>query len=60
MAARWQVFFSFLSSLRAHQLTFVVAAIADDCDILCLLIWQELFHFSDSKAYVISNTLPLI
>ena len=49
MAARWQVFFvSFLSSLRAHQLTIVivVAAIADDCDILCLLMWQAIFHFS--------------
>ena len=22
------------------------AAIVDDCDILCLLIWQEIFHFS--------------
>ena len=30
--------FSFLSSL--------VAAIAGDCDSLCLLIWQETFHFS--------------
>ena len=21
---------------------------ADDCDILCLLIWQEIFHFSEA------------
>ena len=24
----------------------MVAAIADECDILCLLIWQAIFHFS--------------
>ena len=24
----------------------MVAAIANDCDILCLLTWQEIFHFS--------------
>ena len=24
----------------------LVAAISDDCDILCLLIWQAIFHFS--------------
>ena len=23
------------------------AAITEDCDILCLLIWQEIFHFSE-------------
>ena len=45
MAARWQVFFpswvsSELTSSRGR------AAIADDCDILRLLIWQEIFHFS--------------
>ena len=44
MAARWQVFFpswvpSGLSSSRWR------VAIAEDCDILCLLIWQETFHF---------------
>ena len=43
MAARWQVFFSFLSSLRAHKL---VALIADERDCLYLLIWQEIFHLS--------------
>ena len=43
MAARWQVFFPFLSSLRAHKL---VALIADERDCLCLLIWQETFHLS--------------
>ena len=45
MAAGWQVFFSFLSSLRAQQLTILVAAIASYCDILCLLKWQKIFHF---------------
>ena len=39
LSARSQVFF--LSSLRVHQFT-----ICDDCDILCLLIRQEIFHFS--------------
>ena len=34
MAARWHVFFSFLSSLRAH--CWLVAVIAGDCDMLCL------------------------
>ena len=33
MAARWQVFFSFLSFFRAHQLT-CRTAIANNCDIL--------------------------
>ena len=27
----------------------MVAAIADDRDILCLLIWQEIFHFSGEQ-----------
>ena len=26
----------------------VLPAIADDCNCLCLLIWQEIFHFSYS------------
>ena len=39
----------------------MVAAIADDYGVLCLLIWQEIFHFS--KAFPVcleqnSNTLP--
>ena len=47
MAARWQVFFSFPSSLRA-QLTL------EGCNwwwlwYPCLLIWQEIFHFSDGS-----------
>ena len=49
MAARWQVFFSFLSSLRAHRSPSAVAAIAEDWDILCLLIQQAIFHFSPSS-----------
>ena len=38
----------------------VVAAIADDCDILCLLIWQEIFHFSVKweNAYKAINPMP--
>ena len=39
MTARWQVFFSFLNSLRAHQLT--LASIYDDGGILSLLIWRQ-------------------
>ena len=43
MVANWQVFFvSFLSFLRAHQLNINI----DDCDILCLLISQTIFHLS--------------
>ena len=40
-----------LSFLRPHWLTFrgCRAAIADDCDILCLLIWQETFRFSPPR-----------
>ena len=41
-----QVLFSFLSSLRARQLRVAGGCIPDDCDILCLLIWQVVFHFS--------------
>ena len=40
MAARWQVFFSFLSSLRVHQLTL------EGCN-CWWLTWQEIFHFSN-------------
>ena len=28
----------------------LMAAIADDCDILCSLIWQGIFHFSPHRA----------
>ena len=44
MATRLQVFFP--SFCRAHWLTAAVAVLADDCDILCLLIQQKIFHFS--------------
>ena len=30
----------------AHLWWLVVTAIADDCDIFCLLIWQAIFYFS--------------
>lgn len=36
-----------LSVLRAHQLT--KGSGCSDCDILFLLIWQEIFHFSVSR-----------
>ena len=42
MAASWQVLLSALS-FRCSRWR---AAIIDDCVILCLLIWQEIFHFS--------------
>ena len=37
--------FHILSFLRAHQLI-LEGYIANDCDILCLPIWLEIFHFS--------------
>ena len=45
MAARWQGFFPSWVSLRLTHSRWR-AAIADDCDVLGLLIWQEIFHFS--------------
>lgn len=38
MAARWPSFSSFLAALRA--------GVTDACDLLCLLIAQEIIHFS--------------
>ena len=48
IATRWQVFFPpcVSSGLTGSHWR---AAIADDCDILCLLMWQEIFHLSPSK-----------
>ena len=46
MAARLQVLFSFLSALGLTSSLSMVAAIADGCDILGLLLWQKIFHFS--------------
>ena len=46
MAAGLQVLFSFLGALGLTSSLSMVAAIADGCDILCLLLWQEIFHFS--------------
>ena len=43
-AARWQVFFPSCVPSGLTSSPFVVSAIVDDCDILCLLIWQEMFH----------------
>ena len=42
MATRSQVFFSFLSSLRAQEFT-VENGMDDDCDIL--VYWQKILHF---------------
>ena len=49
VAARRQVFASFLSSFGPTSSLLAVAEIADDCDILCLLICQEIFHFSEAS-----------
>ena len=49
MAPRWQVFFPSSVPSGLTCLPSVVAAIADDCGILCLLIWQQIFHFSASR-----------
>ena len=46
MAARWQVFFSSWVPSRSISSPSLVTAITDDSDILCLLIRQEIFHFS--------------
>ena len=46
MVARWQVFFSFLSSRRAHRLT-LEGCICWWLWHPCLLTWQEMFHFSE-------------
>ena len=39
---RYSLFFSWIPS----GLTILVAAVADDCDVFSLLIWQEVLHFS--------------
>lgn len=39
------------------------AAISDDCDILCLLIWQEVFYFLDLItliAFRFSNSMTTV
>ena len=41
MAAKWQLFFSFLSILRHTSSPFMVAAITDDCDILVYWYGRE-------------------
>ena len=46
MAARLQVFLPSWVPSGLTSSPSMVAAIADDCDILCLLMWQEIFHFS--------------
>ena len=57
MAARSQVLFSFLSALRAHQLTL------EGCSHWwlwhpCLLIWQEMFHFSGTTWGLCFRMIP--
>ena len=47
MAARWPVFFLYWVPSEFTSSPSMVAATAVDYDILCLLIWQEIFHFSD-------------
>ena len=44
MAARWLVFFPSWVPSGLICSSSMVATIADDCDIICLLIWQEVFH----------------
>ena len=46
MANRGQVFFPSWVPSGLTSSPLLVAAIADDCDVLCLLTWQEIFHFS--------------
>ena len=45
-ATRWQVFWASWVPSGLTSSPFMVAAITDDWDILCLLICQEIFHFS--------------
>ena len=59
MAARSQVSFSFLSALRAHQLTL------EDCSHWwlwhpCLLMWQEMFHFSGTTWDLCFRMVPVV
>ena len=46
MAARWQVFFPTWVPSGLTSSPQAGAAIADDCDVLCLLIRQAIFHLS--------------
>ena len=46
MAARWQAFFPSRIPSRLTSSPLAVAAITDDCDILCLPIGPAIFHFS--------------
>ena len=46
MATRWQLFFPSWVPSGLTSSPFMMAAITDVCDILCLVIWQEIFHFS--------------
>ena len=46
MANIGQVFFPSWVPSGATSSPSTVAAITDDCDNLCLLIWHEIFHFS--------------
>ena len=62
MAARWQTFFPFFYFLRAHQLIMLMAAIADNSEILCLLIRHQYSisqaQFSSVQSHsVLSNSL---
>ena len=56
---RWQVFsLSWVpSGLTSSPL--LIAAIADDNDILCLLIWQEIFHFSYSIPVTVFHSITV-
>ena len=63
MAARWQTFFTFFCFLGAHQLIMVMAAITDNSEILCLLIWHQYSisqaQFNSVQSHsVLSDSLP--
>ena len=55
MAARWQIFFSFSVPAGLTSSPSTVAAIADDCDSMCLLTQQEIFHFSEQTKVICSE-----
>ena len=46
VAVRWQVFFPSWVPSRFTSSPSAMAAVDGECDIICLLIWQEIFHFS--------------
>ena len=56
---RWQVFSLSWVPSRLTSSPLLIAAIADDYDILCLLIRQEIFHFSYSIPVTVFHSITV-